>query len=183
MGGIVSSIFSWFSTKKEAKILILGLDSAGKTTILYRLSLGQFVQQVAPTVAFNIEKVEVGNLTLHVWDLGGQQQLRPYWRLYYKENNGIVFVIDSTDKERMDLCKDELFTLLDEEELKGVPIVILANKQDLQTALKVEEISEMMELSKIKDRPWQVIPTSALKGEGVSTAFEWLSETIDKKVE
>lgn len=182
MGGIVSSIFSWFSTKKDAKILILGLDGAGKTTILYQLSLGKFIHQLAPTVAFNIEQVEVGNLTLHVWDLGGQLQLRPYWRLYYKNNNGIVFVVDSSDKERMDVCKKELDTLLSEEELKGVPIVILANKKDLPEHLEAEEISEKLELSKIKDRSWTIFSVSAFDDTEIKTAFQWLSETIDKQV-
>ncbi|KAH0792231.1 ADP-ribosylation factor-like protein 1 [Histomonas meleagridis] len=181
MGGIISSIRSWFSSKKEVKILILGLDSAGKTTILYRLSLGQYIQQVAPTVAFNLEKVEVGNLTLQIWDLGGQHLLRPYWRFYYKDNHGVVFVVDSADKERMDLCKSELHALLGEEELKGVPFVIIANKQDLDSAMKPEEISDKLALSTIKDRPWTIVPTSALKGEGINSAFEWLSEQIEEK--
>ena len=179
--GIVSSILSWFSSKKEVKVLILGLDAAGKTTILYRLSLGQYVQQVAPTVAFNLEKVVVGNLTLQIWDLGGQQQLRPFWRLYYKNINGIVFVVDSADKERINLCNSELHALLKEEELKGVPVIILANKQDLESAMKPEEISHKLELPSIKDRPWTIMPTSALKGDGVTSAFEWLSDNMEGK--
>ncbi|KAH0793358.1 ADP-ribosylation factor-like protein 1 [Histomonas meleagridis] len=179
--GIVSSILSWFSSKKEVKVLILGLDSAGKTTILYRLSLGQYVQQVAPTVAFNLEKVEVGNLTLRIWDIGGQQQLRPYWRLYFKDINGIVFVVDSADKERINICNSELHALLKEEELKGIPLIVLANKQDLEDAMKPEEVSQKLDLSSIKDRDWTIMPTSALNGDGVSTAFEWLSENMEGK--
>ena len=119
-------IRSWFSNKKEVKILILWLDSAGKTTILYRLSLGQYLHPVAPTIAFNLEKVEVGNLTLQIRDLGGLYQIRPFWHIYFKDNQGVVFVVDSADRERIDLCKTELQALLKEEELKDIPFVILA---------------------------------------------------------
>lgn len=179
MGGIISSVMNWFSGSKEVRVLILGLDSAGKTTILYRLSLNQYVQQVAPTVAFNIEKVTFGKLTMHIWDLGGQHQLRPFWRLYYKSTDGIVFVIDSKDRERIDLCRDELNSLLSEEELKNVPLLVMANKQDLAEAMTAEEISNSLDLTKIKDRTWTIIPTSALKGDGVKAAFDWLAETIE----
>lgn len=181
MGGVISSIYSWFSGKREVRILILGLDSAGKTTILYRLSLNQYVQQVAPTIAFNLEKVEVGNLTLQIWDLGGQHQLRPFWRLYYKDTNGIVFVIDSADRQRIDLCKDELNLLLNEEELKEVPLLIMANKQDLNDALTIDELTAKLELANIKDRTWTIMPTSAMKGDGIKDAFDWLSESVEAK--
>ena len=181
MGGLLSAISNWISGKQEVRVLILGLDFAGKTTILYRLSLNQAVQQVAPTVAFNLETVEVGNLKLNIWDLGGQTQLRPFWRLYYKGTSGVVFVIDSSDRERIDLCADQLSGLLNEEELRGVPIVIMANKQDLSNAMKAEEISQRLSLSTIKDRAWTIIPASALKGEGIKESFQWLSETMQTK--
>lgn len=181
MGGIISSVMNWFSGSREVRILILGLDSAGKTTILYRLSLNEYVEEVAPTVAFNIEKVSFGNLVMHVWDLGGQYQLRPFWRLYYKSTDGLVFVIDSNDSERLNLCRDELNSLLNEEELKNVPLLILANKQDLPGALTAEDISNKLELSAIKDRTWTIIPTSALKGDGIKAGFDWLAETIQNK--
>lgn len=181
MGGFLSAISNWISGKQEVRVLILGLNFAGKTTILYRLSLDQAVTQVAPTVAFNLETVEVGNLKLSIWDLGGQDQLRPFWRLYYKGTSGIVFVIDSADRKRIDLCAEQLNGLLHEEELKGVPIIIMANKQDLPDAMKAEEISQKLALSSIKDRAWTIIPTSALKGEGIKESFEWLSETMAGK--
>jgi len=182
MGGLVSSVLSWFSGKPDVRILILGLDAAGKTTILFRLSLSQYVQHVVPTVAFNLEKVEVGNLKLQIWDLGGQHQLRPFWRLYYKESHGVVYVIDSTDRQRIDLCKTELFALLQEEELKGVPLVILANKQDLAEAMSVEELTNKLELASIKERAWNIYPTSAVNGNGIKEGFTWLSENVESKM-
>ena len=162
--------------------MILGLDAAGKTTILYHLKLGNYVQQVQPTVAFNLEKVEVGNLKLQIWDLGGQHQLRPFWRLYYRDSHGIVFVIDSADRARIDLCRDELQALLMEDELRGVPLLIIANKQDISGSMNVDEITSKLTLSEIKDRPWTIMPTSALQGTNIKESFTWLSQTIESKM-
>lgn len=182
MGGLLSGVLSWFQGKPDVRILILGLDAAGKTTILYQLSSGEYIQKLQPTVAFNLERIEVGNLVLHVWDLGGQYQLRPFWRLYYRETCGIVFVIDSTNVERLDLCSKELYSLLEEEELLNVPLVILANKQDLPNAMSVDELTNKLKLASIKERSWTIYPTSAVTGEGIKDAFLWLSNIIDGRL-
>jgi small GTP-binding protein len=181
MGGLFSSISAWISGKQEVRVLILGLDFAGKTTILYRLSLNQAVTQVAPTVAFNLENVEVGKLRLQIWDLGGQNQLRPFWRLYFKDTTGVVFVVDSTDRQRIGLCAEELGHLLREEELRGIPLVVLANKQDINDAMTPEELSQKMALPAIQDRPWTIMATSALQGTGIKEAFDWLADNIEAK--
>jgi small GTP-binding protein len=179
MGGWLSSISAWISGKRQVRVLIVGLDGAGKTTILYRLQLNQLVKQIAPTIAFNLETVEVGNLKLQVWDLGGQIQLRPYWRLYFKETAGIVFVIDSADRARIATCGEELAQLLREEELERVPLIILANKQDLPDAMRPDEISQQLALSQIQNRSWTILATSATDGNGVREGFDWLSERIE----
>lgn len=183
MGGIISSVLSLFKGKPEVRILVLGLDAAGKTSILHRLSLSQYIQHEPPTVAFNLEKVEVGNLKLQIWDLGGQQQIRPFWRLYFKDTNGIVFVVDSADVNRLDLCCEELNALLQEDELRGVPLVIMANKQDLKEALKAEELSKRLRLTSITDRQWSIYPTSAVTGDGVKESFLYLANTIEQKLQ
>jgi small GTP-binding protein len=180
MGSWFSSVFAWVSGKREVRVLIVGLESAGKTTVLYRLQLNQFVKEIAPTIAFNLETVEIGNLKLQIWDLGGQHQLRPYWRLYVKGTAGIVFIVDSTDKQRVGLCAEELANLLNESELAGAPLIILANKQDLTDAMRPEEVGQHLALSSIKDRPWTIKPTSAVDGSGIRESFEWLSERIEK---
>jgi small GTP-binding protein len=181
MGGWLSSISTWISGKREVRVLIVGLDFAGKTTILYRLQLNQLVTQIAPTIAFNLETVEVGNLKLQIWDLGGQHQLRPYWRLYFKETAGVVFVVDSADRKRIGLCKQELAPLLSEEELVGVPLIVFANKQDLPGAMQPDEISQQLTLSEIKDRAWMIVATSATDGRGIREGFDWLSEHIETR--
>jgi small GTP-binding protein len=181
MGGWFSSLTSWFTSKREARILIVGLNCAGKTTILYRLQLNQFVSPVIPTVAFNNQTLEIGNIKLQMWDLGGQDQLRPYWRFYFKETSGVVLVVDSTDRERISICGQELEKLVSAEELAGIPLLVLAHKQDLPDGMTKEEVGQQLGLANIKDRPWQIVATDAINGTGIREAFLWLSETIEKR--
>ena len=174
MGFIFSKIFSVLFSNKEVRLLILGLDNAGKTTLLYQMQCGE-VKMTVPTLGFNVESVKYENLTFQMWDLGGQSEIRPYWKCYYPKTNAIVFVIDSSDKERIDIAKQELFLLLQEDELKGVPIAILANKQDIDGVLSDIEISEKMGLSEIKNRQWAIFKTIAKTGKGLDDAFKWLT--------
>ena len=113
------------------------------------------------------------NVKLQVWDLGGQTSIRPYWRCYYEGTSAVVFVVDSADVGRMSLVQQELTAILEEDELKGVPLLVLANKSDLPNALKEGEIGAMLLLDKIRSRPWHIQQTSALRGEGLEEAFSW----------
>ena len=127
MGFIFSKIFSTIAGQEQMRMIIIGLDNAGKTTILYKLQLGEIVTTV-PTVGFNVETMNYEGLKFQVWDLGGQTGLRPYWRCYYQDTNAVVFVVDSADRERLEFAKQELELMLQEDELRGVPVLILANK-------------------------------------------------------
>ncbi|KIV89493.1 hypothetical protein, variant [Exophiala mesophila] len=130
MGVSISKLFSGLIWgKKDIRILILGLDNAGKTTLLYRLKIGEVVTTI-PTIGFNVESVQYGNLNFDVWDLGGQTSIRPYWRSYYANTAAVVFVIDSTDIERLEIAADELRSMLNEDELKDAALLVFANKQD-----------------------------------------------------
>ncbi|CAH8541132.1 unnamed protein product [Heterobilharzia americana] len=111
MGGILS-LFSRLFGSKERRILILGLDGAGKTTILYRLQVGEVVTTI-PTIGFNVETVVHKNLKFQVWDLGGQTSIRPYWRCYYSNTDAIIYVVDSMDRDRVGISKQELFSMLE----------------------------------------------------------------------
>merc|ERR1712141_519341 len=122
------------------RILILGLDNAGKTTILYRLQVDEVVQTI-PTIGFNVETVKYKNIKFQVWDLGGQTSIRPYWRCYYPNTNAIIYVVDSADRDRMGISKQELVSMLEEEELKDAVLVVLANKQDIEGAMTVTEVA------------------------------------------
>ncbi|OMJ67469.1 hypothetical protein SteCoe_35360 [Stentor coeruleus] len=173
MGVLFSRLFSTLFGKGEIRILILGLDNAGKTTLLYKLQLNQVIETV-PTIGFNVETVNYNNLQLQVWDLGGQGTIRPYWRCYYPNTNAVIYVIDSTDVDRMDTAKQEMITMLQESDLKGVPLLVFANKQDMPGALSEVQVSQMLGLSLIKNRQWRIVKASAKLGEGISEGLDWL---------
>jgi ADP-ribosylation factor-like protein 1 len=156
------------------------LDNAGKTTILYRLQVGEVVTTI-PTIGFNVEQVTYKNLTFQVWDLGGQTSIRPYWRCYYANTDAIIYVVDSADRDRLSTSKQELVSMLSEEELKNSILVVLANKQDMEGALTVTEIHQALGLDQIKNRTFQIFKTSALKGEGLDPAMQFLSDALSKR--
>mmetsp|Transcript_30069 Transcript_30069/g.54971 ORF Transcript_30069/g.54971 Transcript_30069/m.54971 type:complete len:182 (-) Transcript_30069:374-919(-) len=179
MGIWISKLFSFFGDQ-EARILVLGLDNAGKTTILYRLQIGEVVSTV-PTIGFNVETVSYKNIKFQVWDLGGQSSIRPYWRCYYPYTQAIIYVVDSTDVERLDISKDEFLSILDEEELKDTLILVYANKQDLPGALTDAQIAEGLGLPDVKNRDWAIFKTSAVKGEGLFEGLDWLSNMLKNR--
>ena len=115
---------------------------------------------------------------LNMWDIGGQKAIRPYWKNYYDNTDGMIFVVDSSDEERLKECIEELQSLLAEEGLKQVPILVYANKQDLQFALEAEEILEHLKLQEIQDRTWNIQACSALTKEGLKEGMEWLVKTV-----
>merc|ERR1712038_1408145 len=133
---------------------MVGLDAAGKTTILYKLKLGEIVTTI-PTIGFNVETVEYKNISFTVWDVGGQDKIRPLWRHYYQNTQGIIFVVDSNDRDRIDgkeqasehSAKEELHRMLAEDELRDAVVLIFANKQDLPNAMSVAEVTERLHLN------------------------------------
>merc|ERR1712176_1594333 len=127
--------------KQEMRILMLGLDAAGKTTVLYKLKLGEVVTTI-PTIGFNVETVQHKKLSLTVWDVGGKDKIRPIWRHYYQNTSGLIFMVDSNDRDRLDEARDEMHRMLNEDELKDAPLLVLANKQDLPNAMSTSEICD-----------------------------------------
>ncbi|AQK99822.1 ADP-ribosylation factor A1F [Zea mays] len=113
MGLSFGKLFSRLFAKKEMRILMVGLDAAGKTTILYKLKLGEIVTTI-PTIGFNVETVEYKNISFTVWDVGGQDKIRPLWRHYFQNTQGLIFVVDSNDRERVVEARDELHRMLNE---------------------------------------------------------------------
>jgi len=159
---------------------MVGLDAAGKTTILYKLKLGEVVTTI-PTIGFNVETVEYKNISFTVWDVGGQDKIRPLWRHYYANTQGIIFVVDSNDRDRTDNARDELNRMLSEDELRESVLLVFANKQDLPNAMKVQEITEKLGLNKLRGRQWYIQGTSAPTGDGLYEGLDWLSATLSKK--
>uniref|UniRef100_A0A803N4H8 ADP-ribosylation factor 1 n=1 Tax=Chenopodium quinoa TaxID=63459 RepID=A0A803N4H8_CHEQI len=161
MGILFTRLFSSLFGNKEARILVLGLDNAGKTTILYRLQMGEVVSTI-PTIGFNVETVQYKNIKFQVWDLGGQTSIRPYWRCYFPNTQAIIYVVDSSDTDRLAIAKDEFHAIL----------------EDLPGALDDAAVTEALELHKIKSRQWAIFKTSATKGEGLFEGLDWLSNTL-----
>jgi len=178
MGFVFSRLFSSLFGSKETRILILGLDNAGKTTLLYKLQLGT-VAETIPTISFNVETVVYRNIKLQVWDLGGQGSLRPYWRCYYQGTNAIIYVVDSADSARINLAREELTAMLSEGELQGVPLLVFANKQDLPGALGAAEVSQALGLQNIRNRQWQIFRSSIVTNLGVAEGLDWLVSQIN----
>ncbi|KAH7544619.1 hypothetical protein FEM48_Zijuj01G0004900 [Ziziphus jujuba var. spinosa] len=194
MGLVFTRLFSSLFGNKEARILVLGLDNAGKTTILYRLQMGEVVStipswysfpvvfKILATIGFNVETVQYNNIKFQVWDLGGQTSIRPYWRCYFPNTQAIIYVVDSSDTDRLVIAKEEFHAILEEEELKGAVVLIFANKQDLPGALDDAAITEALELHKIKSRQWAIFKTSALKGEGLFEGLDWANDGLSRNL-
>lgn len=158
------------------RILMLGLDAAGKTTILYRLRMGHPVT-TTPTVGFNVETVSYKKIKMNVWDVGGQDKIRPLWRHYYTGTQGLIFVVDCADVDRIDEASDEFHKIINDREMKDAIILIFANKQDLKAAVTPEDIPEKMGLTKLpKDRNWFVQPCVATTGDGLEEGLGWLAQ-------
>jgi len=172
--GLLSLLRGLRSTQdKELRILVLGLDNAGKTTILKQLA-NEEVQNITPTTGFNIKSVQMKGFKLNVWDIGGQRNIRPYWKNYYENTNCIIYVVDSTDQKRLEEASLEFEELLAQEELKGVPVLVYANKQDMKTARKAEDILTDMQLDAVRGRETRMQPCSAKTREGVEDGLTWL---------
>ena len=178
MGFILSKIIEFFTkSRNNFKIIILGMQNAGKTTILYRLSLGQLVK-TTPTIGSNVEELTYNNVKFQAWDLGGQESNRSLWDVYYMSTDAIVYVIDSQDDEYFEESKAQFHKLLVHPILKNATILIFANKQDLPGAKSVNQLIQDYGFDKIKNHIWHIQSCSALKGEGLVTGIKWLSEQL-----
>merc|ERR1712168_1425040 len=180
MGLTISNLMSRLFAKKQMRILMVGLDAAGKTTILYKLKLGEIVTTI-PTIGFNVETVEYKNISFTVWDVGGQDKIRPLWRHYFQNTQGLIFVVDSNDRERVGEARDELNRMLAEDELRDAILLIFANKQDLPNAMNAAEITDKLGLHNIRNRNWYIQATCATSGDGLYEGLDWISSELKKK--
>ncbi|XP_056404796.1 uncharacterized protein LOC130296821 [Hyla sarda] len=165
-------------TGYQARILMCGLDAAGKTTILYKLKLHETVTTI-PTIAINVETVEpVGNVIFTLWDIGGGNKMKQLYPLYYPDTDGVIFVVDSNDPERFPDVGTMLNDMLEQESLRGVPFMVLANKQDVPSARRPEELAENLGLDDIKRDLWHIQGCCATTGEGLAEGMEILAELV-----
>ncbi|KAL6059612.1 Arf GTPase arf1 [Balamuthia mandrillaris] len=168
--------------KKVFTITMIGLDGAGKTTILYKLKKNEASVESVPTIGFNLELIQLSdNVNMSIIDVGGQDRLRDLWRHYYEGAHAIIFVIDSADSERFDDAKRELYGALEEESLKDAVLVVFANKQDLEQAATVLEVAERLglrELTRLQQRRWYIQGTCAKSGDGLWSGMHWLVKEL-----
>ncbi|KAF7143464.1 hypothetical protein RHSIM_Rhsim05G0087600 [Rhododendron simsii] len=210
MGASTSRTLKRFLAKRDMKILMLGLDASGKTTILYKLKLGDVVAAV-PTTGFNVEAVEYKNISFTVWDVGGQDKIRPLWRHYFRNTQGLIFVVDSTDRGRISEARNELHQILGEVggvgtgqrgwdsqmssgafaivpvfkellgELHDATLLVFANKQDLPDAMCASEVADKLCLHSLRQQRWYIKGTSATSGQGLYEGLDWLVTNIPYK--
>lgn len=183
--GFLERLSKLFGVKKQdASILCLGLDNSGKTSIINKLKPEQAqTSDIVPTVGFTVEKLAMPGLSFTIFDMSGQGRYRNLWEHYYKDAQAIIFVIDSSDKLRIVVTKEELDTLIGNPSLKTkrVPILFFANKMDVRDALTPIQISNLLKLEELKDKPWHICASNALTGEGLHEGVEWLTEQLSLK--
>ncbi|KAF5960296.1 hypothetical protein HYC85_001505 [Camellia sinensis] len=204
MGQAFRKLFDTFFGNSEMRVVMLGLDAAGKTTILYKLHIGEVLSTV-PTIGFNVEKVQYKNVVFTVWDVGGQEKLRPLWRHYFNNTDGLIYVVDSLDRERIGKAKQEfqvisfiwfltkesscergyslgLFffqAIIRDPFMLNSIILVFANKQDMKGAMTPMEVCEGLGLYDLKNRKWHIQGTCALKGDGLYEGLDWLTRSPD----
>ncbi|KAM3921133.1 uncharacterized protein RB166_010558 [Leptodactylus fuscus] len=180
MGGLLSNLYqtlmSFSGTK--ARIMLMGLDAAGKTTLLYRLKLNETVHTI-PTIAFNVETLEpIRNVTFTMMDIVSRDKMRPLWNHCFMNPDGLVFVVDIADPERFEEARALLNAILEHDEMRGVPIVVMANKQDLPGAKNPMELAETLGLMKMKAHQWHVQGCCAANGDGLVEGLEVLTNLV-----
>jgi len=207
--GLLTILKKIKQAEKEMRILVLGLDNAGKTTVIKKL-MGEAIDTISPTLGFNIVSLEFKkfgffdcvwfplfkpsltsppslsscSFNLNIWDVGGQKTIRSYWRNYFEQTDGLIWVVDSADRRRLKDCREELAALLSQEKLAGASLLILANKQDLAGALSGEEIADVLELhgEAFSKRHWLILPCSAFTGDGLVEGIDWIVSDIAGRV-
>lgn len=158
--------------EKDVKVLLLGLDGSGKTSILHKIILGETF--TIPTFGFTVQTISYKKLSFTIWDLGGQNNVRSLWRHYYENKDVVIFVIDSNDKDRLEEARKELHSVLYDDDLRNVSVLIFANKQDLSNSINATEITKVLKLDELKQK-WFIQPCCASTGEGLFEGFNWLS--------
>ncbi|KAF2624841.1 ADP-ribosylation factor [Macroventuria anomochaeta] len=158
---------------KEMRILMLGLDNAGKTTIVKKI-MNEDVNSVSPTLGFIIKTIDYDGYKLNIWDVGGQKTLRTYWKNYFEKTDTLIWVVDATDRERIGDCRHELAGLLLEERLSGASLLVFKNKSDVPGAMSEDEVRKGLGLDAIRTHKWTIMSCSAMTGQNLQEGLQWV---------
>ncbi|CCX32243.1 P-loop containing nucleoside triphosphate hydrolase protein [Pyronema domesticum] len=183
MSGLLRRMCDWLLRlfwATEMDITMIGLQNAGKTSLLRVLAGGEFTIDSIPTVGFNMKKVQKGYVTLKYWDLGGQPRFRSMWERYCRGVNAIVFIVDSADLDSHPTARDELHALLEKPKLAGIPLLVLGNKSDLENKISVDELILSMNLEDIKEREVSCYSISAKQETNLDAVLQWLISKAKK---
>jgi len=183
---LLSGLYKYLTEKDEYFVLILGLDNAGKTTFLESAKTkltpnykGANLSKITTTVGMNLGKIDVNGVRLNFWDLGGQEELQSLWDKYYSECHAVIYVVDSGDRERVEESKAAFDRMIKNENVKGIPLLVAANKQDLADCMGVREVKHLFEnnVEELNSRELMTLATSGLTGVGVEEGIEWVADT------
>mmetsp|Transcript_123 Transcript_123/g.400 ORF Transcript_123/g.400 Transcript_123/m.400 type:complete len:183 (-) Transcript_123:44-592(-) len=179
MASWLQSILDWLRSlffKKEMELSLIGLQNAGKTSLVNVIANNDFHEDMIPTVGFNMRKVTKGAITIKLWDLGGQPRFRSMWERYCRGVQAIVYVVDSADVEGLDMARQELQELLSKPALAGIPLLVLGNKNDLPAALSTTELIDRLELKSLSDREVAVYSISCRRQNNIDITLAWLTK-------
>ncbi|KAJ4755508.1 ADP-ribosylation factor family protein [Rhynchospora pubera] len=175
--GLWEAFLNWLRSlffKQEMELSLIGLQNAGKTSLVNVIATGGYSEDMIPTVGFNMRKVTKGNVTIKLWDLGGQPRFRSMWERYCRAVSAIVYVVDAADHDNMSISKSELHDLLTKQSLSGIPLLVLGNKIDKPGALSKEELMDQMDLKAIKDRDVSCYMISCKNSTNIDSVIDWL---------
>ncbi|XP_071191017.1 ADP-ribosylation factor-like protein 8B-A isoform X1 [Salvelinus alpinus] len=189
---LINRLLDWFKSlfwKEEMELTLVGLQYSGKTTFVNVIASGQFSEDMIPTVGFNMRKVTKGNVTIKIWDIGGQPRFRSMWERYCRGVNAIVYMVDAADHEKVEASRNELHNLLDKPQLQGIPVLVLGNKRDLPSALDEKQLIEKLvqpgvdgqseelikwNLAAIQDREICCYSVSCKEKDNIDITLQWL---------
>ncbi|RMY67971.1 hypothetical protein D0863_07431 [Hortaea werneckii] len=166
---------------KEMRILMLGLDNSGKTTIVKRI-MNEDVNSVSPTLGFIIKTIDYEGYKLNIWDVGGQKTLRTYWKNYFEKTDTLIWVVDATDSERLEDCRAELKGLLLQERLMGASLLVFKNKSDVPGCMTTDDIREGLQLDSISTHKWHILPCSAMTGQNLHEGLQWVVQNAKDRL-
>ncbi|XP_021943645.1 ADP-ribosylation factor-like protein 8 [Folsomia candida] len=184
MFALLNRMLEWLKSlfwKEEMELTLVGLQFSGKTTFVNVIASGSFSEDMIPTVGFNMRKITKGNVTIKVWDIGGQPRFRSMWERYCRGVNAIVFMVDSADHEKIEAARNELHNLLEKPQLVGIPVLVLGNKRDLPGALDENGLIQRMNLDIIQDREICCYSISCKERENIDITLQWLTDHSSSK--